>query len=184
MTPRRSAAVDPVLQTGTEGLRASGNLSSGASSSPQPRLRAAMDVIERMRSPRARFPEAPGGSDVVTASVVDEWADELEEALMGDKSMNEIPRRIRFDQLIPAERAIYDAVQAVEAVGADVRLTDAVILLQAARDSVADYVDGISTRRLVAAPDPLGEAKNEERFCAKTDEGVSATPPVPRRNEG
>lgn len=33
--------------------------------------------------------------------------------------------------------------------GADVRLTDAVVLLQAARDSVADFVDGIETRRHV-----------------------------------
>jgi hypothetical protein len=56
--------------------------------------------------------------------------------------MNEIPRRIRMDQWTAAERAIYDAVQAVEALAADVRLTDAVVLLQAARDSVADYVDG------------------------------------------
>lgn len=62
---------------------------------------------------------------------------------------NAIPRRIRVDSFTPAERAIYDAVQAVEAAGADVRLTDAVVLLQAARDSVADYVDGIDMRRSV-----------------------------------
>lgn len=49
-----------------------------------------------------------------------------------------------------AERAIYDAVAVVEAAGADVRLTDAVILLGAARDSVADFVDGVAdVRRLV-----------------------------------
>jgi hypothetical protein len=64
-------------------------------------------------------------------------------------STTEIPRRARLDLFTPAERAIYDAVQAVEAVGADVRLTDAVILLQAARDSVADYVDGVEKRRYV-----------------------------------
>ena len=63
--------------------------------------------------------------------------------------MNDIPRRAQLDQLSPAELAIYQAVQAVEAVGADVRLTDAVILLQAARDSVADYIDGVDTRRSV-----------------------------------
>lgn len=54
---------------------------------------------------------------------------------------NPIPRRIRIDQFTPAERAIYDAVQAVEALPAHKRLTDAVVLLQQAREAVADYVD-------------------------------------------
>lgn len=53
------------------------------------------------------------------------------------------PRRIRMDLWTPAERAIYDAIQAVEEAGADPRLTDAVILLGRAKDRVADYVDGI-----------------------------------------
>jgi hypothetical protein len=63
----------------------------------------------------------------------------------------EIPRRIRVDLFTPAEKAIWDAVQAVEAAGASVTLTDAVLLLQAARESVADHVDGTTpiTRRLV-----------------------------------
>ena len=52
--------------------------------------------------------------------------------------------------MTPAELAILVATVEVEAVGADVRLTDAVVLLQAARDSVADYVDGIDKRRHVA----------------------------------
>lgn len=55
-----------------------------------------------------------------------------------------IPRRICLDKLSPAEKAIYDAVQAVEQAGADPLLTDAVILLQQARDKVADFVDGKS----------------------------------------
>jgi hypothetical protein len=42
---------------------------------------------------------------------------------------------------MPAEKAVYDAVQAVENVGADVRLTDAVVLLQLAREKLADYFD-------------------------------------------
>lgn len=63
----------------------------------------------------------------------------------------------------PAEQAIWAAVQAVEALPADVRLTDAVILLQAARDSVADYVDGIHTRRSVAASVATpAESKDED----------------------
>ena len=55
----------------------------------------------------------------------------------------QIPRRIRIDLFTPAERAIYDAVQAVEALPPDVRLTNAVNLLGRARDLVADFVDGV-----------------------------------------
>ena len=44
----------------------------------------------------------------------------------------------------PAELAIRAAVEAVEQMGADVRLTDAVQLLQAARESVADHVDQVA----------------------------------------
>lgn len=55
-----------------------------------------------------------------------------------------IPRRIRIDQQTPAEAAIRAAIAAVEALPADVRLTNAVISLQAARESVADYVDGVT----------------------------------------
>lgn len=64
--------------------------------------------------------------------------------------MNDFPRRQKLYEMTAAERAIYDAVVVVEAAGADVRLTDAVILLQAARDSVGDFVDNIAeVRRLV-----------------------------------
>ena len=51
------------------------------------------------------------------------------------------PRRCYLDRLTPAETAIVAAVAAVEKLPADVRLTDAVILLQQARDKVADFVD-------------------------------------------
>ena len=54
----------------------------------------------------------------------------------------DLPRRIRMDLWTPAERAIYDAVQAVEAMPADVQLTDAVNLLTQAQRKVADFVDG------------------------------------------
>lgn len=62
--------------------------------------------------------------------------------------MNEISRRTRVDQWSPAEVAIDAAVQAVEQAGADVRLTDACNLLWAAREAVADFVDGIDRRRM------------------------------------
>ena len=51
------------------------------------------------------------------------------------------PRRIDMRRWIPAERGIYDAMQAVEAMAPDVLLTQAVILLGKARECVADYVD-------------------------------------------
>ena len=54
---------------------------------------------------------------------------------------NEIPRRIRLDKMKPAEKAIHAAVGEVEKIGADVRLTDAIILLQQAKDKVSDYID-------------------------------------------
>lgn len=53
------------------------------------------------------------------------------------------PRRAQMQQWVPAEKAIYDAVQLVEGMGASVRLTDAVVLLGKAREAVADFVDQI-----------------------------------------
>ena len=58
--------------------------------------------------------------------------------------MTDIPRRIRLDLMVPAEKAIRDAVEAVEALPADVRLTEAVILLGKAKDKVSDYVDELA----------------------------------------
>lgn len=65
------------------------------------------------------------------------------ELLNEEKSANEFPRRCRLDLLTPAELAIVNAVDEVEKVGADVRLTNAVIKLGEARNFVADFVDGI-----------------------------------------
>lgn len=60
---------------------------------------------------------------------------------------DEIPRRNKLDKYTPAELAIRDAIQVVEAVGADPLLTEAVILLGRAKDKVADYVDRELARR-------------------------------------
>lgn len=54
---------------------------------------------------------------------------------------NEIPRRNRLDLNTPAEKAIYDAMQEVEKLPADVKLTEAVTLLAKAKDLVSDFVD-------------------------------------------
>ena len=55
--------------------------------------------------------------------------------------VNGFPRRRRIDLLTPAEKAIRDALVAVEEVGADPLLTEAVILLGQAQEKVADFVE-------------------------------------------
>lgn len=70
---------------------------------------------------------------------------------------NSIPRRAYIDKMTRAERAIYNALQEVEKVGADVRLTDAVNLLSEAREAVADYVDGVKDVRRIGARRPWQE---------------------------
>lgn len=55
----------------------------------------------------------------------------------------EAPRRCYEELQVYAERQITKAMAAVEAMPADVRLTDAVVLLGKAKDRVADYVDGV-----------------------------------------
>ena len=52
-----------------------------------------------------------------------------------------IPRRCITEQRTPAELAIHEAMARVEEVGADVLLTEAVMLLDKAFNKVADYVD-------------------------------------------
>lgn len=62
---------------------------------------------------------------------------------MDDKTeRNDWPRSHQMQKWWPAEHAIYDAIQVVESMGADTRLTDAVILLGKAKDRVAAFVDG------------------------------------------
>lgn len=70
------------------------------------------------------------------------------------------PRRADVLRWIPAEHAIQAAIDAVEAAGADSRLTDAVILLTKARRSVADFVDGFE------ADVGLYRESDLRRFCA------------------
>lgn len=60
-------------------------------------------------------------------------------------SYDKIPRRSKVLEWTPAEKAINDAVQAVETMPADVRLTEAVCLLSQAQNKVADFVDGVNS---------------------------------------
>lgn len=53
----------------------------------------------------------------------------------------ETPRRIRLDLNTPTELAIYEVMQMVEKMPPDVRLTNAGIKLQEARNLVADFID-------------------------------------------
>lgn len=57
--------------------------------------------------------------------------------------METILRRNQLDKMTDAEKKIFEAIQAVETMGADEGLTFAVIHLQKARECVADFVDGI-----------------------------------------
>lgn len=52
-----------------------------------------------------------------------------------------VQRKMISTMWCPAEKAIYDAMQEVENMEGDVRLTDAVILLEQAQEKVAEYID-------------------------------------------
>lgn len=64
---------------------------------------------------------------------------------------DEIPRRSRLDQMSRGEKAIFEATQAVEGMGADPLLTEAINLLQQAREKVADFVDGVGKKSAAKA---------------------------------
>ena len=50
-------------------------------------------------------------------------------------------RRNNITTMVPAELAIRNAIEKVENMASDERLTEAVVLLQKAQDKVADFVD-------------------------------------------
>ncbi len=72
-------------------------------------------------------------------------------------SEESIPRRIDRARWSPEETAIDAALQAVEELGADPRLTDAVTKLDEARGHVADFVDGVE-------PEPLPRKVTPEQI--------------------
>ena len=51
-------------------------------------------------------------------------------------------RRNRMDLMSPEEKAIQNIIWEVEKLGADTRLTDVVILLGKAKDTLSDFIDG------------------------------------------
>lgn len=74
----------------------------------------------------------------------------------------EPPRRSRLDQMTEGERAITAAVDAVEKMGADPLLTDAITLLASARHKVADFVDGPEVARKYQMPTTLRDPDDDE----------------------
>ena len=59
------------------------------------------------------------------------------------KLVDGVPRRNRIDLQTPAEAAVRAAVAEVEALPPNIRLTKAVLLLDEARNKIADYVDSL-----------------------------------------
>lgn len=57
---------------------------------------------------------------------------------------SDIPRRNQIDLYSRAELAIRNAMLAVESMPADVLLTEAVVMLEKAKEKVADYIDSTS----------------------------------------
>lgn len=53
----------------------------------------------------------------------------------------DFPRRNRLDKNWPEELKIWEAIQAVEGMGAHPLLTEAVVLLSQAKDKVADWIE-------------------------------------------
>lgn len=56
-------------------------------------------------------------------------------------------RRNRIDLMKPAELAIFNAMQEIEKIGADPKLTDAQMFLTKAKDLVSDFIDTIDIVR-------------------------------------
>lgn len=65
----------------------------------------------------------------------------MNEPITKEDILKGIPRRNRVDKMTIQEQAIHVAMYHVEEMPADPLLTDALILLQQAKDKVSDYVD-------------------------------------------
>lgn len=77
--------------------------------------------------------------------------------LLKNKKQMEIQRRNQLAFNTPAEKAIYNAMQEVEKVGADVKLTKIVTLLSKAKDTLSDYIDKVENESRLSE---LCDAKN------------------------
>lgn len=68
------------------------------------------------------------------------------------------PRRNMINEMTPAELSIYNATQEVEKIGADVKLTEAIVLLTKARELVADFLDASHPKANTAIADFISGA--------------------------
>jgi len=103
----------------------------------------------------------PGGSFLIVGS--DPWFSKNHQA---ERYGN--PRRCQIYLRTPAESVISEAIAAVEGFGCDPRLTEASVLLQRARDLVADFVEGVN-----APPVSLPPVTAEPREKQPADQQVS-----------
>jgi len=62
-----------------------------------------------------------------------------------ENKKNLVSRRGNLKTMVPAELAIMKAIEEVECLFADTRLTDAIFLLNDAINKVGDFVDELST---------------------------------------
>jgi len=69
------------------------------------------------------------------------------------------PRRVRMDQWKESELAIYKAMQEVEKMPPDVRLTNAVIKLAEAKNLVADFIDEVERMKIVKSNPPIEQTE-------------------------
>lgn len=83
-----------------------------------------------------------------TGSTVTGWLASQTDILAEDWEIVEVPypknspRRICFGKMSDAELSVSEAIQDVEKMGADVKLTNAVVKLSEAREMIADFIDG------------------------------------------
>jgi hypothetical protein len=89
--------------------------------------------------------------------------------------MTDFSRRYDMTRQTTVERAIVLAMRMVEEMGADVRLTRAVTLLDQARDSVADFVDGVEPP---AQPAATGEVLTATEVQRRYDEKMGFVKPA------
>lgn len=61
--------------------------------------------------------------------------------------MKDFPRRNQLDKCVPAELAIFTAMEEVEKAGADLKLTSAIMKLQEAKELVSDFVDKVDEKK-------------------------------------
>ncbi len=76
--------------------------------------------------------------------------------------MDTWPRRASIQSMTPAELKCRELIGIVEELGADVRLTDAVVLIGAAQASIADFIDGVDCRRTVTDQKPIAALRASE----------------------